>query len=142
MLKGFVGKYILIALAGVTVLGAYYYSVSYSKKIIIPGSDSNKKIEEPTKIQDRNDQNISDEIPESVKLAKQDLAQILNVDESKISIDKLEVVDWPNGSLGCPKSGYFYTQAIVPGYKVIFSYNQKTYEYHTDKGKQFIQCEQ
>ncbi len=83
----------------------------------------------------------STELPKSVELARQDLAKMLGVDSSQITVVKTEEVDWNNSSLGCPKPGMMYTQAIVPGYKVIFSYNQKMYEYHTNKTDRFVTCQ-
>lgn len=83
----------------------------------------------------------SAELPKPVELAKQDLAKTLRIDSSQITILSVEEIMWSNGSLGCPEPGMVYIQVIIPGYKTIFSYNQKTYEYHTDKNNGFVTCQ-
>ncbi len=32
-----------------------------------------------------------------------------------------EAHEWPDGALGCPEPGQFYTQAITPGYRVVLA---------------------
>ena len=38
-------------------------------------------------------------------------------------------VTWPNGSLGCPKPGMMYTQALIDGYQVVVKAGGTTYDY-------------
>ncbi len=50
------------------------------------------------------------------------------------SLDPLEVVSarpvtWPDGALGCPKPGIFYTQMVVNGYQVVVRAAGRTYDY-------------
>lgn len=40
-----------------------------------------------------------------------------------------EAVTWRNSSLGCPKPGAMYTQALVEGMRVVVSVDAKTYDY-------------
>jgi len=40
-----------------------------------------------------------------------------------------EAVTWPDGSLGCPEPGMFYTQMVVPGYRLIFGIDGKQFDY-------------
>lgn len=39
-------------------------------------------------------------------------------------------VTWNDGSLGCPKPGQSYTQALVPGMQVVVKVGTMTYDYH------------
>jgi hypothetical protein len=81
------------------------------------------------------------EAPQPVKLARKDLAKQLDTAVSNIEIIKIEEKTWSDGSMGCPKEGFLYTQALIPGYKVTFKYKQKLYFYNTDKNSSFVQCD-
>ncbi|MBI2330384.1 hypothetical protein HYU94_03260 [Candidatus Daviesbacteria bacterium] len=80
-------------------------------------------------------------LPTPVFLARDNLAQQFKVSPIEIVVVLFEEIEWNDGSLGCSKAGMFYTQAIVPGYKAIFEFKQKQYEYHTDKNAQFVVCQ-
>ena len=89
---------------------------------------------------DLQNKSSNDSLP-VVKLAKEDLAKSLKIEISQIITENLETVQWSDISLGCPKEGFLYAQVITPGYKVIFSYNKKLYEYHTDLRSSFAKCQ-
>lgn len=38
-----------------------------------------------------------------------------------LTVIRAEAVTWPDGSLGCPEVDMMYTQALVPGYRIIVS---------------------
>ena len=58
------------------------------------------------------------------------LAQRLRVDPRRLTVSELEPQTWNDSSLGCPKAGESYTQALVPGYRVAFSVGVSRYEVH------------
>ncbi|MDM8529051.1 hypothetical protein QUF58_12700, partial [Anaerolineales bacterium HSG24] len=64
-------------------------------------------------------------------LAKNDLAERLGLSTEVIKLLSFTVVDWNDGSLGCPKDGFVYVQSITPGYLIILEYHNQQYEYHT-----------
>lgn len=72
---------------------------------------------------------------ELIAKSKKDLSQVLNIKEDKIEVKKVEKIDWSDGSLGCPKAGFMYTQAIVPGYLITLEAQGKEYNYHTSSEK-------
>ena len=74
--------------------------------------------------------NPSSTYPPFVDAAIEDLAARLNVAPAGISVTTWSEVEWPNGSLGCPQPGMLYTQALVPGYRVILRHNGVDYAYH------------
>jgi hypothetical protein len=41
-----------------------------------------------------------------------------------------EAVTWSDGSLGCPEPGMIYTQALVRGYRIVASVDDRRFEYH------------
>lgn len=75
-----------------------------------------------------------------VDLAKEDLSQKLGVKKEEIRLLKIEEVDWPDTSLGCPQEGMFYAQVITPGYKITLEGRGKSYIYHSDFKRVFL-CE-
>lgn len=58
------------------------------------------------------------------------LAEQLGVDAAAINVVRAAEVTWRDGSLGCPKPGHMYTQALVPGQLVVLEVGGKTYEFH------------
>ena len=69
-----------------------------------------------------------------------DLAGRLGVDRSTITVTRHEEVSWSDGSLGCPKPGFNYTQAITPGYLIVLTVNGLDYEYHGRPGGSPFYC--
>ncbi len=76
-----------------------------------------------------------------LKLARADLAERLGVDTGAIETGRLEIVQWRNGSAGCPKPGMMYTQMITPGYRIELTYAAQSYWYHGRGGREPFYCE-
>ena len=57
------------------------------------------------------------------------------------TVTRHEEVEWSDGSLGCPKPGFNYTQAITPGYLIVLTVSGRDYEYHGRPGGGPIYCE-
>jgi hypothetical protein len=70
-----------------------------------------------------------------------DLATHLQVDPTAITILRDQEVVWNDGSLGCPKPGEFYTQALVNGYWVILQEEAQEYDYRASERGYFFLCE-
>jgi hypothetical protein len=64
------------------------------------------------------------------ELAKEDLGRRLDRNASEIFILAVESVTWPDGALGCPEPGLFYTQATVRGFRVVLDWGGETFYYH------------
>jgi hypothetical protein len=56
--------------------------------------------------------------------------QALNLNPTDLQITQIEPVQWPNGCLGIPFSG-FCTQALVPGWRVTLSDAETDWVFHT-----------
>lgn len=69
-----------------------------------------------------------------------DLAAKLGIERQSITVISTEAITWNDGSLGCPKPGEFYTQALVPGYRVMLEANGKRYNYHASEQGYFFLC--
>ena len=60
---------------------------------------------------------------------------------SDVQIESVERVTWRDGSLGCPEPGMFYTQALVPGFRVILVVDGRRFDYRTGRGGTFRRCD-
>lgn len=72
---------------------------------------------------------------------KKDLAARLSAGNANITVVVAEAVTWNDGSLGCPQPGGLYTQATVPGYRVVLELAGQRYSYHADAGGYFVPCD-
>jgi hypothetical protein len=78
--------------------------------------------------------------PEALAVA--DLAAHSGVDPADINVIAHDQVTWRDGSLGCPKPGYSYTQMVVDGYRIVLRARAEEYQYHgADRQKPF-RCSQ
>jgi hypothetical protein len=51
-----------------------------------------------------------------------------------------EAVTWSDGSLGCPRAGMLYTQALVPGYRVRIQAGGQVLDYHAGRSGKVAVC--
>lgn len=51
-----------------------------------------------------------------------------------------EAVEWPDGSLGCPRQGQTYTQALVPGWRLVVRAPGRQATYHAARTGQWLLC--
>ena len=76
-----------------------------------------------------------------VTQAKEDLTQRLSIPIDDIVLVSMEEVTWRDGSLGCPKPGMSYTQALVNGSLIVLSVDERKYRYHSGRGGAPFLCE-
>jgi hypothetical protein len=81
---------------------------------------------------------VPDEI---LQQAIADAAQTAGVDPSQVTVVSTEAVVWNNGALGCPKPGEMYTQALVPGYKIVLEAGGRQLDYHASDSGTVKLCE-
>ena len=65
--------------------------------------------------------------------------------ETGVQLDEIrvvtaEAVTWSDGSLGCPEDGQAYTQALVPGYRVVLDVAGAEVAYHASEAGDFRAC--
>ncbi|MDP3969299.1 MAG: hypothetical protein Q8Q02_13600 [Nocardioides sp.] len=80
--------------------------------------------------------------PPQVDAAVADLAAREGVAESDVRVESIAEVTWPDGSLGCPKPGEMYTQALVEGLEIVLSVAATRYAYHSSLAGEPFLCEQ
>lgn len=66
-----------------------------------------------------------------IELAKQNLAERLNVSVDSVKLSGARRVNWRSGALGCPKAGMSYTDALVPGVQILLQVNNMIHAYHS-----------
>lgn len=85
---------------------------------------------------------VTGEVPQDLlQQMVDDLSERLDVSADAISVERAEEVVWRNGSLGCPQPGQMYTQALIPGYRVILSAGDQMHDYHANDSGYFFHCE-
>lgn len=95
----------------------------------------------PERVPASTEDGVTGEVPEEL-LARmqQDLAKRLSAGSAHIAVVVAESVIWNDGALGCPQPGQVYTQATVPGYRVVLELAGQRYAYHADAGGTFVPC--
>jgi hypothetical protein len=68
-------------------------------------------------------------------------AQETGVPLNEISVVTAESVTWSDGSIGCPEEGMGYTQALVPGFRVVLDVAGEEIHYHAGSDGQFFACD-
>ena len=69
------------------------------------------------------------------------LASEQGVSAADVKVISAEAVNWPNGALGCPKPGRMYTQAIVPGYRILLEADGKRFTYNASTRGGYKRCD-
>ena len=63
------------------------------------------------------------------------------VDRSEIEVVLAEAVTWSDGSIGCPEEGMMYTQALVPGFRVVLDVAGVVVELLAGTDAEFFPCD-
>jgi hypothetical protein len=72
---------------------------------------------------------------EAVEKARNDLAQRLNFDPSKISDSSVEDADFPDMALGAAEDDEMSGQMMTNGWRIRLAADGRTYEYRADKNQ-------
>jgi hypothetical protein len=77
---------------------------------------------------------------ETLDRLRAEVASQKGLTAADVKVISAEAVNWPNGALGCARPGAMYTQAIVPGYRVVLEASGERFAYHASKTGQFKLC--
>lgn len=69
-----------------------------------------------------------------------DAARRTGAQPDAVKLVSVEAVTWSDGSLGCPEPGMMYTQALVPGHRIIVDAGGTPLAYHANARGGFVQC--
>lgn len=86
------------------------------------------------------DDSQPDENDSRVELARADLAARLERSVSDVAVVRVEEVEWPDTSLGCPDPKKSYAQMIVNGYDIVLEVDSMEYHYHGASGQDPFYC--
>ena len=75
-----------------------------------------------------------------VEEARTAVAQEVGVPAAQVAVVSVQMVEWPDPSLGCPEPGMAYAQMVTPGYLIKLSAGGKTFEYHSDRQDTVVTC--
>lgn len=53
---------------------------------------------------------------------------------------RTESVTWRDGALGCPSSDRMYTQALVPGWRIVVTDGSRSATYHASRSGRWVLC--
>ena len=85
---------------------------------------------------------VTGEVPvDLLDAIRLDLQKRLGIDTTGLDPTRAESVNWNDGSLGCPRPGEVYTQAVTPGYHIIFEIGGARYDYRAKRSGFFLLCE-
>jgi hypothetical protein len=70
-----------------------------------------------------------------------DAAERAGIQRDEVEVLTAESVTWNDGSLGCPEPGMMYTQALVPGYRVVVEAGGEEMHFHASERGSFRFCE-
>lgn len=77
--------------------------------------------------------------PTVAEAATAHLAAKLGIPLEDVQVIEVRIVEWPDGSLGCPEEGKLYTQAVVEGVQVILQADERIFDYHAGSdGEPFL----
>lgn len=79
-------------------------------------------------------------LEEEVEFAIRDTVEQTGVGRSDVEVQLAERVTWNDGSLGCPRPGEMYTQALVEGYRILLSADGQERAYHGRDGDEPFYC--
>jgi hypothetical protein len=76
-----------------------------------------------------------------VRMAKEDLAQRLDIQVEDIQVLEARGVVWPDASMGCPQPGMAYIQVPQDGSLIRLSAGGQNYDYHSGGNRMPFLCE-
>jgi hypothetical protein len=68
-----------------------------------------------------------------IATARADATKRSGLPERLVTLLDAGPVTWPDGSMGCPKPGLAYTQALVPGYRIRLRVGEAAWSYHASE---------
>jgi hypothetical protein len=79
-------------------------------------------------------------LQQAIVAARQDLAGRRGKEVDSIQVLEADAVNWRSGAIGCPQPGVYYTQALVPGYRILLQAGSEVFIYHGTQGGAPFPC--
>ncbi|HET9693158.1 MAG TPA: hypothetical protein VFP48_02145 [Steroidobacteraceae bacterium] len=75
-----------------------------------------------------------------LEAALDDATRRTSTERAAIDVVFAGPVTWSDGSLGCPEPGMMYTQALVPGYRIVLRAGAQVLNYHAGRSGEARFC--
>ena len=73
-------------------------------------------------------------LPPDVALNVQNrVSEILGIPVESLQLESIQDMEWPNGCLGLPEEAEVCTEAITPGWLLVFKANGQEYRFRIDR---------
>ncbi|HSM54787.1 MAG TPA: hypothetical protein VK879_01415 [Candidatus Sulfomarinibacteraceae bacterium] len=79
---------------------------------------------------------------EAIAAAMDNLSEILDVEESEITLDSITDMEWPDACLGLAEADEMCAQVITPGYLIVLEIDGEVYEVRTDREGRTVRIQQ
>ena len=77
---------------------------------------------------------IANALPPDVAVNVQNrVGEILNTPVENLQLESIQQMEWPNGCLGLPEQAEVCTEAITPGWLLVFNVNGQKYRFRIDQ---------
>ncbi len=114
------------------------------------GPEGGQDIPEPTPTRNDLPEQVPEDLPPVTGEAPEDVlspiiadvAERTGAEPAEIEVLRSQSITWNDGSLGCPKPGMVYTQALVESYWVVLSYQGQEFDYRVNEHEAFFLCEE
>jgi hypothetical protein len=77
---------------------------------------------------------------DEVAAAIEDAVDRTGANPDAITVETVERVTWPDGSIGCPEPDQMYTMALVEGYRIVLRADGEELHYHGQDGEPPFHC--
>lgn len=141
---------LLLVLAALLLLAARIAVAGYASveadRVAVPAPVGvDREVETPwvatQATSNQGNKSVQDVLPPRVtQLAIDDLARRLRIRPEEIKVVRVEEVDWPDGSLGCPQPGMRYKQMLVNGTFIQLKVGDNVYNYHGGGARRPFLC--
>ena len=81
------------------------------------------------------------EIPDRIWAGILDELADLEDSDDAPTVVTAEAVTWSDGSIGCPQPDMAYTQALVPGYRVVIDLGGEELHFHASESGTVVLCD-
>lgn len=71
--------------------------------------------------------------PEVAQNIQNQISQVLGVPVESIQVEQVEKTDWPDGCLGLGQGGEVCTQAITPGWLLVFTVDGQEFRFRANE---------
>lgn len=75
-----------------------------------------------------------------VHAVRADAARMLGLADAEVLRVTVQAVVWGDGAIGCPRAGLAYTQAQLPGWRLVVSDGRREWLYHASDRGQWLLC--